>query len=708
VIHDNRPADNSETSTGLSVPDLTPDDTTLSAALAYANAGWYVVPIRRGTKHPGSVIGDRWQHQSSRDPVQLAEWFTGTDHGVALHVGRSGALVFDVDDPGKVPSVLSYWLSTDPRPPYQTTRRSVAGKGHFIYAVPHDAHYGNSPGQLGKGWGEVRGRNGIIVVTPSVHERAADGGFYAWRSTGSVPPLPEQLAELLPQSNDPAEVATDTEIQLFFDTFAREDYPGMVMAVCQRWEREIGDGGSRHDAMVSAACWAAREARGGAYAAARAHSMLRKRFLEAMVHTRPGSDRALSERQAGAEFDGIWAWAVAQAITADVGRIREKIEQQALQLTRGLAFDPPAGPGNHANPGADEGEEIGHTDPVDRLTAELLSPSDILNRPRPKSLIHGLLNMDSETWIIGEPGSFKSFVSLDVAAHIGTGLEWQRRRTVHGPVVYIVAEGVSGIGPRIAAWQETYGAMAGVHFLPRPVQALDEYGWSVLVEVCRRISPMLVVIDTQARVTVGMEENSARDMGMYVERVRALREATGACVLTVHHVGRNGGDARGSSAVDGAQTTELRVSREGKAYRAVITADKQKDMAEDARIHIDLSVINLGIDKETGDTLSSLAVIAAEEFDQPKVPIQPWVDELPKNQQQIISVLNDHGDDEHGNTEAQIRAWIKERYGEMKRGSYHTAKVYLIKREVVEPIGGVSRVRLADDWRDRLDACTNL
>lgn len=700
MSHDNSPHNSSETPAGLSVPYIGPSHTVLAAALDYAQAGWYVVPIRRGTKHPGSVIGDRWQHQSSRDPVQLAEWFTGTDHGIALHVGRSGALVFDVDDPGEVPEILAAALNADPQPPYQTTRRNVAGKGHFLYAVPHDAHYGNSPGQLGKGWGEVRGRNGIIVVAPSVHERADAGGLYAWRTAGPVPPLPEQLAELLPQSNDPAEVATDTEIELFSDTFTRETHPGMIMAVCQRWEREIADGGSRHDAMVSAACWAAREAAAGAYPAAKAYSMLRKRFLDAMVHKRTGSDRTLSERQAGAEFGGIWAWAVAQAITADLEAVRAKLEAAPGGRLEGLSFDPPPGPGNHADPGASEGEATEHTDPVDRLAAELLSAADILKRPRPKPLIAGLLNMDSETWIIGEPGSFKSFVALDVAAHVGTGLEWQRRRTVRGDVVYIVAEGVAGIGPRIAAWQQTYGAVAGVHFLPRPVQAADEYGWSVLVEVCRRIGPVLVVIDTQARVTVGMEENSARDMGVYVERVRALREATGACVLTVHHVGRNGGDARGSSALDGAQTTELRVTREGKAYRAMITADKQKDMAADAEIHVDLSVVELGTDEETGDAISSLAVIAGEAFEQPRTIKRPWIDELPENQRQIVTVLNDHGDDENGNTDPQIRAWIKERYGEMARASYSTAKQYLIKKEVVEPIG-LARVCLAEDWRDK-------
>ena len=83
----------------------------------------------------------------------------------------------------------------------------------------------------------------------------------------------------------------------------------------------------------------------------------------------------------------------------------------------------------------------------------------------------------------------------------------------------------------------------------------------VLTELCRQIQPVFIVLDTQARVTVGMEENSAKDMGVYVERVRQLREATSACVTSVRHIGRNGSHARGSSALDGAQGTELSVKR---------------------------------------------------------------------------------------------------------------------------------------------------
>ena len=57
----------------LEIPDVTDLDA-LAAALAYAQAGWYVLPVRMDTKHPGSVVGKGWPSLSSRDPKVLAGW----------------------------------------------------------------------------------------------------------------------------------------------------------------------------------------------------------------------------------------------------------------------------------------------------------------------------------------------------------------------------------------------------------------------------------------------------------------------------------------------------------------------------------------------------------------------------------------------------------------------------------------------------------
>ena len=117
----------SATDSGLRIPDVSDMDA-LSAALAYAQAGWYVLPVKKGSKHPGSVVGNRWHLLSSCEPDVIVSWFAGTDHGVALHLGRSGAVAFHVDDAMRMPEVLARAIVLA-NPPRQSTRRGMQA-GH--------------------------------------------------------------------------------------------------------------------------------------------------------------------------------------------------------------------------------------------------------------------------------------------------------------------------------------------------------------------------------------------------------------------------------------------------------------------------------------------------------------------------------------------------------------------------------------------------
>lgn len=157
----------------LSIPVLADGVDVLTAALAYAACGWYVLPVKRKTKHPGSVVGDHWQDKSSRDPQQIAAWFAGTDYGIALHCGRSGAVVLDVDRPEQIPADWWLYLGTAP---FQSTRPDTPRRGHYVFAMPP----GRSIGCPVFSWGEVRGRNGVIIAEPTVH---SGGGQYRWVRT---------------------------------------------------------------------------------------------------------------------------------------------------------------------------------------------------------------------------------------------------------------------------------------------------------------------------------------------------------------------------------------------------------------------------------------------------------------------------------------------------------------------------------------------
>ncbi|MFD6914049.1 AAA family ATPase [Streptomyces virginiae] len=256
------------------------------------------------------------------------------------------------------------------------------------------------------------------------------------------------------------------------------------------------------------------------------------------------------------------------------------------------------------------------------LEAELLD-SDALDHIEPLDpVIADLLYKDTLTRVYGASGTFKSFMTLDFAGCVGTGTPWHGQATSQGGVLYLVAEGIKGIRKRVRAWEQHYGRrMTGVRFLPRPVQAMDPE-WMLLIELCRRQQPALIIIDTQARITVGIEENSNTEMGRVVQRMEELRMASGACVLLVHHSGNDGDRGRGATAVKGALQTELGVERKGKGLcdtTITLKTGKQKDDEELGDVVFGLHQVALrGEFKENGAAVTSIVLVPLDPVSVPQ------------------------------------------------------------------------------------------
>ncbi|KOG21774.1 AAA family ATPase [Streptomyces viridochromogenes] len=251
-------------------------------------------------------------------------------------------------------------------------------------------------------------------------------------------------------------------------------------------------------------------------------------------------------------------------------------------------------------------------DPADALLAELLDTSALDNMPTLEPLVGDLLHLDTLARIIGPSGHMKSFVTIDLAGHVGTGMKWHGQYVRQGTVVYLVAEGARGIRQRVRAWEKHYGMrMDNVLFLPRPVQARGPE-WDVLIEAMKRLRPQLIVIDTQARVSVGVEENSNTELGIVIERMDDLRRATEACVLLIHHTGHVGEHGRGASAAKGALQSEMHVSKKGdNASNITITlkVGKQKDNEEGSDLQFSLRVVALdGEAKPDGSAVTSVVL----------------------------------------------------------------------------------------------------
>ena len=326
----------------------------------------------------------------------------------------------------------------------------------------------------------------------------------------------------------------------------------------------------------------------------------------------------------------------------------------------------------------------------DSLAAEFLTATQLQDMPNPEPLINGVLDLDTTAWMIGKAGSYKSFIAIDMLGHVALGKPWHGHDVKQGRGVVIVAEGVRGTKLRVAAFERTYGALGDqVMFLPRPVQARNAGAWQALVEAVATFEPVFVVIDTQSRVTIGLEENSNSEMMTYVQAVDAIRTATQACVLSLHHQGRSGLDARGASSIDGAQDAELRIERDMDRH-VLLHLDKMKDADDTEVIDLDLIRSEGGIDTKTGRDLSSLIVVTGSLANR-KI-VKDWIDNLVPNQAVLVGCFADFVPNV-GGTMAQVRRLVTDRLGDhpMANSSFARAWDGLVTKGIIERAGTSQR-----------------
>jgi len=235
-------------------------------------------------------------------------WFAGTNYGLALHLGRSDLIAFDVDHPSQLPSVLrELFAETDP--PFQSSREGEPDHGHRIFQQPQGRCLGNGLGKLPAGWGEVRGKNGVIVVVPTPHSEADEGGRYRWEVVGEIPVLPDTIANLLPDAMAADEAATDSEVRTLLATYIEGDHPGRLRFIVERYTTRVGAGASRHDTLLGCLTWGSKEVLAGNISARRMTSELRAVHLTALADSNHPNGVAPNRR----DFNDALRWALAQA-----------------------------------------------------------------------------------------------------------------------------------------------------------------------------------------------------------------------------------------------------------------------------------------------------------------------------------------------------------------------------------------------------------
>lgn len=215
-----------------------------------------------------------------------------------------------------------------------------------------------------------------------------------------------------------------------------------------------------------------------------------------------------------------------------------------------------------------------------RLIDEIKSTEDFLATPPARNL-GGPIQDGSLVVVYGTPGAGKSFLSLDFGLSVSAGRAWRDKAIEASPVLYVVAEDAVGTASRVRSWRARHGwpDNDNIAWLPRAVPLLAAGTIDQLTEVARTRAIRLIMIDTLARCTPGVNENSTQEWGLVVEAANRLIADTGACVVFVHHSGKDlAKGMRGSNVLLAAADTTLECQRTRTGMTVMVR--KQKNGAD--------------------------------------------------------------------------------------------------------------------------------
>lgn len=188
----------------------------MRAALAHAERGWCVFPLRPGDKRP--ALRADWERRATAvDKARIRRCWEHAAYNVGIACGPSGLIVVDLDVPkaGERPpaewarepgindgaDVFAALCERHGQPfPFDTyTVRTGRGGMHLYFTALAGLELRNSAGRLG--WLiDTRARGGYVVAAGSI----VAGRAYTVVSDAAPAPLPGWLAGLLTASDRPA------------------------------------------------------------------------------------------------------------------------------------------------------------------------------------------------------------------------------------------------------------------------------------------------------------------------------------------------------------------------------------------------------------------------------------------------------------------------------------------------------------------------
>lgn len=262
-----------------------------------------------------------------------------------------------------------------------------------------------------------------------------------------------------------------------------------------------------------------------------------------------------------------------------------------------------------------------------------LRAAEILTKPWARYIVRGTLCENSLALLYGPSNVGKSFIALDLVCAVGSApldgpaITWgpaeKRMYVVPSSVLYISLEGEDTLKGRVMAlqacgrWRED----TRVDFVTLPIDLFAERVPELIAATALAtgaawgVPCRLIVIDTLSRSIPGRDENSTEVMSQVVGLADKVRLLSQACVLPVHHTGKEiEKGARGSYALTCAVDTSVQVTRTAAGPISMQTI-KQRGVALAGEHLMRLEIVEVGRD-EWDEPITSCYVhhLTAEEI----------------------------------------------------------------------------------------------
>lgn len=619
--------------------------TVYQAALSYAKRGWAVIPVHGidpntsrctcardcGTnagKHP---IDKDWPDKRLSLPDLYEIFVVQHPHAnVGVITGEaSGVWGFDVDPKNGGNDTLAALIAEHGELPKTYRQRTGSGGEHYVFKLPDFPVRSDTRGKIFGDGIDIRGSRNQIVMAGS------RSGVGEYTPLDDVEPLdtPSWMIEALLRAPVVTGDAAPTVVEVLpeysrLDPDEQERVQRYALSViedeCRLYvQANPGDGNSQ---LFRSACSILEIAQSpwNIVSIAEAEAMLdRARLKRINTHQYGGG-------QSAQEFSATWR--SARSTVAGQGRPCPRDPREDLDFDYPFDGPPAAKPGDGVASDFDFDETpraaaLGLTPSaeLERLLAYLHNRDQLDEIKPPVPLISRVLDVGTSVILAGAFGTFKTFVSVGWACSVASGTPWLGHEVLNpGTVLYVAAEGASGIKRRVEAWEARHGVRVPADKLWVVSVSVnigrDEPAKAILT-LAKHLNAKLVIFDTLHRCTAGLDENSNTDMSRLNVMSDALREATGATTVYVHHTGHTGTRARGASGIQDdadfiwlSKLTTDNESRDPKLPR-VLEQRKTKDSPELEEFYVKLDLVDgtdsgtLALADEKGQIMEGVAGI---------------------------------------------------------------------------------------------------